>query len=377
MNRAFCLAAGLCLVFSGLLRSAAAEELSPVFAQYRGRVDKSVDKGLAWLAKQQISTERAKQLGEPNLAGSMAQKKLGLTGIHGLAVMAFLAKGHTPGLGPYGHVINKGIDYTLGQQHANGLLVSKSKQGQHGGQMYSHCISTLMLCEVSGMVDPARQKKINQVLPRALGLILKAQQIKKDRRNAGGWRYSPTAVDSDMSLTGWAVLSLRAARMNGAAVPDGNVNNAINYILRCRDAKSGGFGYQPKSGAKLGLTGAGVLCLALLGQHDHAAIEPAGKYLLSHTPAKFSGGMSGYYDIYYASQAAFQIGGKVWAGFAPKMYEGLLSAQQTSGEWPPADGVCGSSYTTAMAILAMTPPYHQLPIYQRDDVIEEDLARKK
>ena len=378
MNRAFCLAAGLCLSFPGFLPPAAAKDLAPVFAKYRVRVEKSIDKGLAWLAKQQVSAKKAKQLGKPGLAGSMAQRKLGNTGIHGLAVMAFLAKGHTPGLGPYGKVINKGIDYTLNQQHANGLLVSKSGIGQTHGQMYSHCISTLMLCEVSGMVDPARQKKINQVLPKAIGLILRAQQVKKDSRNAGGWRYAPTSQDSDMSLTGWAVLSLRAARMNGAAVPDANVNDAIKYILKCRHVPTGGFGYHPKTGSKLGLTGSAVLCLTLLGQHDHPAIEPAGKFLLSHKPARFAGGMAGYYDIYYASQATFQIGGKVWAGFAPWMYESLLSVQQTGGEWPPADGTCGSSYTTALAILAMTPPYRQLPIYQRDGVIDQnDPVRKK
>lgn len=371
------------LLLPGFSRSAAAADLSPVFAKYRAQVERSVDKGLAWLAKQQISSEKAKQLNQPFLAGSMAQRKLGNTGIHSLAVMAFLAKGHTPGLGPYGTVINKGIDYLLTQQHANGLLVSKASLGQTHGQMYSHCISTLMLCEVSGMVDPARQKGIDEVLPKAIGLILKAQQVPKVPRNAGGWRYTPTSRDSDLSLTGWAVLSLRAARMNGAAVPDENINNAIQYIVKCRHAPTGGFGYQPngngrlRSQPKLGLTGAAVLCLTLLGQHDHPSIEPAGKFLISRKPTRFSSGMTGYYDIYYASQATFQFGGEVWAEFAPWMYENLLSVQQPGGEWPPCDSTCGSSYSTALAILAMTPPYRQLPIYQRDDLIPDDLPPKK
>ena len=368
-----CLFVTMCIagLLMGIVPTAEADDVAPVFAKYRVRVQKSVDRGLAWLAKQQFTEEKAQQLGMPILVGSLAQQKPGNTGVHGLAVMTFLAKGHTPGQGPYGDVLNRAIDFTLNQQAENGLLICKNDIGRTHGHVYSHSISTLMPAEVSGMVDPKRQQHIDIVLSKAIALILKAQQVEKPPEHAGGWRYEPTSKDSDMSLTGWAVLSLRAARMNGAPVPDANIKNAINYILKCRHPATGGFGYTPNAGPNLGLTGAGVLCLTLLGQQDHEAIQPAGNHILKLKPASFSGGMNGYYDTYYASQATYQLGGKYWQEFAPWMYDNLLKIQQPDGKWPPADGTCGSTYSTAMAILAMTPPYRQLPIYQRDELPEQ------
>ena len=46
----------------------------------------------------------------------------------------------------------------------------------------------------------------------------------------------------------------------------------------------------------------------------------------------------------------------------------LLENQQADGSWPPEgnrDGYFGSAYTTALVILALSPPYQLLPIYQR------------
>jgi hypothetical protein len=47
----------------------------------------------------------------------------------------------------------------------------------------------------------------------------------------------------------------------------------------------------------------------------------------------------------------------------------LLECQQPSGEWPPepygSDRIFGNSYTTAMAVLSLTPPLQLLPVYQR------------
>jgi hypothetical protein len=98
--------------------------------------------------------------------------------------------------------------------------------GQNG-RMYSHNIATLMLSEVSGMVDPERQARIDVVLPRALRIILAAQDVPKGESHAGGWRYKPTSGDSDISLAGWALASLRSSRNNGAPVPKESIEKAV------------------------------------------------------------------------------------------------------------------------------------------------------
>jgi hypothetical protein len=46
----------------------------------------------------------------------------------------------------------------------------------------------------------------------------------------------------------------------------------------------------------------------------------------------------------------------------------LVEHQEADGSWPPEgnrDGMFGDSYTTALVVLSLTPPYQLLPIYQR------------
>ena len=73
-------------------------------------------------------------------------------------------------------------------------------------------ISTLMLAEIVGMAsDPALAERAHSALGRAVDVIIKAQEVKKGIDHAGGWRYQPNSNDSDISVTGWQVMALRAA----------------------------------------------------------------------------------------------------------------------------------------------------------------------
>ena len=77
------------------------------------------------------------------------------------------------------------------------------------------------------MVDPERQKKIGESLPKAVALILRAQAVNKSDRHKGGWRYHPNSKDSDTSCSGWALMALRSAKLNGAPVPDQAIESAL------------------------------------------------------------------------------------------------------------------------------------------------------
>ena len=113
------------LLTLSLLGGASADESAALRLKYQDRIDQSVDRGLAFLASRQISDVAAREMGQPHLAGSFQDSTVpGNTGITSLAVMAFLAKGHTPGSGPFGETINRGIDFVLRQQLDNGLLIS-------------------------------------------------------------------------------------------------------------------------------------------------------------------------------------------------------------------------------------------------------------
>ena len=156
-----------------------------VFSEWKSKVDPAVERGLQFLAESQ----------ERN--GSFPENYGTSTGIPSLVGMAFLSKGHMPTEGPYAANINRCIDYVLQHQQRSGLFVA----GHAGsGPMYAHNISTLFLSEVSGMVDPERQKRVKSSLARALQLILRAQRVPKSEKHQGGWRYHPQSRDSDTCL---------------------------------------------------------------------------------------------------------------------------------------------------------------------------------
>ena len=317
------------------------------------RVESSIDRALVYLASRQLKD------------GSFSCPRMpGNTAVTSLCVMSFLARGYTPGTGPYGRVIDKGIDYILSQQQKNGLIVCN--RGKSHGPMYSHGTSTLLLSEVSGMVSPRRQEKIDHVLSRALRLILSAQKVAKKGVHRGGWRYSPASRSSDISCSSWALMSLRSARNNGSAVPVEAIDMGVAYILALR-CKDGGFGYSSPKSPALARTGTALLCLELCGKHGHEATIAAGEWILKHMPKRFGGG-NFYYGLYYCSQGMFQLGGKYWKLWAPYMQTMMLKFQQKNGSWPTATGgaaKAGPCYSTAMSVLAMTVSYRQLPIYQR------------
>jgi len=323
--------------------------------QYESAMNKALD----WLAKQQKADGSWPTAYGPN------------TAVTSLAVMAFLAKGHVPGLGPYGQVIRRGVRFVLNSQRPNGLLVVKTSHGP----MYSHGISTLMLTQVLGQM-PTRQEEraVREALGKAIRLILQAQKVPKSPRDAGGWRYQHTSKDSDISVTGWCVMALRAAKNCGAQVPEEAIDAAIQYIQRCAGA-AGGFGYRPGGGPNQSRTGIGILCLEIAGGHllavsgkeHHDLAVRGGEWLLKHPYKQFNGGHF-YYGIYYCSQAAYQLGCKYWDTFYRPLAKMILANQKPDGSWPIERGSGkggGPVYATAMAVLALTVQEHVLPVYQR------------
>jgi hypothetical protein len=279
--------------------------------------------------------------------------------ITGLAVLAFLSAGNEPGEGPYGAVVEKGVRWVLKSQRADGLFGAGTYQ-----EMYHEGICTLMLSQVAGMTDPALGRQVRAGLEKGVALILKAQRSAGQHR--GGWRYRPEGWDGDLSVTGWQLLALRAAKNLGCDVPGGRIDEAVAYVLRCRDPQTGAFCYTPGMGASAACTGTGILCLEVCGKGRHRTSEAlqAGSLLLRQPPAV--NGPHGFYAAYYGSQAMFQLGKNYWRAYRPTLHKELLDAQQANGCWLGGNG-SGASYATAMAVLALTVEYRFLPIYQRGE----------
>src|SRR5207237_4785128 len=118
-------------------------------------------------------------------------------------------------------------------------------------------------CEAYGMVDDARRPKLQAAIAKAAKVILDAQKIPKGAHE-GGWRYTMTAADADISVTGWQLMALRGAANCGASVPKESLAKGVAYVRRLA-ANGGGFGYQNGGGANRARTGTGILSLELLG----------------------------------------------------------------------------------------------------------------
>lgn len=285
------------------------------------------------------------------------------TSITSLAVLAFLASGHLPDQpGPYRDAIGRGIAYVIDSQKPNGMLVSNTSHGP----LYCHGISTLMLAEVIGLSnDPALAERCRTALAKAVELLLKAQAVAKGPDHAGGWRYQPTSHDSDLSVTGWQLIALRAAKDAGCAVPAQAIDDAVAYVKRCA-AKQGGFAYQPGQGPNNPRTGTGILALEICGRHLTDEAVAGARYLAEHPPRWSSEYF--FYEVYYAPQALFQLGDEYFRPYYQKLVDILLQHQEKDGSWLSADGndrSAGRIYCTAMAALALAVESRYLPIYQR------------
>jgi prenyltransferase beta subunit len=374
--RSFCAAASIPPVNERAPASAPAVAAIPPLAAVLPaaewhRVENTVDRGLAWLATQQEAD------------GSFASLPQAQPAATSLAIMAFLSKGTQPGLGPYGQQLNRAIDFVVSCQMSDGLFSFMvpppfhDTRGPSHAAMYNHGISGLMLGEVYGQVSGTRSKNVRDAITRAL-LFSRAHQLQpRPALDKGGWRYLRlgNSPDADLSVTAWQIMFLRSARNSEFDVPASYVDEAMAFVGRCWDAGSGGFCYAANAygseGVARGVTGAGIVALAMAGQHETRMAQRAGDWLLANPFRGYGGTLGGHekfiYSTFYCSQAAAQLGGRYWQQIYPRISSVLVSAQSPDGSWPsdPQLTEFGNGLTTAFAILSLTPPYQILPVYQR------------
>jgi hypothetical protein len=340
------------------------------------RVEQSVDRGLQWLASQQAED------------GSFPSNPVGQPAVTSLAVMAFLSRGHLPGHGRYGQQLDRAIDYVLQQQSRRGYF-SLLQIGPDSGHLkppqtlvYNHCIAGLMLGEVYGMTSGQRSLRIEEALAKALVFSRSVQMRQKQHPDeAGGWRYAypdSPAANADLSVTGWALMFYRSARNAEFEVPKTYFDEGLDFVERCyaadpADQEEGTFRYRPLSvqanaRPTLANTGSAILALIVGGRHDSEMVQTGVEwYLAREYPAADKAGHF-YLATYYSSQAMAQVGGPTWNRVYPQIVEQLLKQQAANGAWPPGRGnetSFGATYSTSLAVLALTPPYQLLPIYQR------------
>lgn len=339
-------------------------------------LDRAVDHGLEFLAKQQQED------------GSFQTLEIGQPGVTSLCILAFVSRGHLPYQGPYGERIERAIEYVLSTQQADGLLCAPNvdpawqKNMPSHTAVYNHAISALMLSEVYGMTAN-QNERIRRTIRRAISYSLQYEKgFGKRPGDHGGFRYvrrHPRTSHSDVSVTAWQLMFFRSARNGEFDVPADRVQDAMNYIKRCFNQKSqlfvyGLYGSNPHRVPTRGVQGAAIVSLCMAGEHESEMARAAADWIRSQSFKRYNRITARkdryHYSAFYCSQAMFQLGGEYWAEFYPELMRTLVRNQAADGSWErerqaAGDARFGETYTSSLAVLALTPVYQLLPIYQR------------
>ncbi|MBY0233099.1 MAG: terpene cyclase/mutase family protein [Gemmataceae bacterium] len=354
--------AGLCLGFQGDGGPAAGDppdERVPDGSAAKGMIDERTDeairKSLAYLAS---NRHKDGSFGTGGYRGNVAVTALG--------GMAMMCGGHQPGRGTYGKVVLDALRFVLSQENVRGAgegYLYNPNASPHG-PMYGHGFATLFVSEAYGMVhEKALRDETRTKLHAAVKLIIRAQN------KEGGWRYTPTSTDADLSVAVCQIMALRSARNAGIFVPKPTVDKCTEYVKGCQEKSEGWFRYMKHGGGFGGTQGfartaAGVCALYAAGIYKGEEVEKGLKFLLRNKPGGrgFRPDLHYFYGHYYAVQAMWTAGGDYWKEWFPAIRDELLDRQDGDGSW--RDSICGH-YGTAMAAIILQVPNNYLPILQK------------
>jgi len=289
--------------------------------------------------------------------GTLETARIGATA---MGLLPFLGAGQTHQEGKYQEQVRRGLYFLV-----RSMTVEQGQLGklwEPGGNMYSHGLATITLCEAYGMTQDEDLMGPAQM---ALNYLMWAQYS-----TDGGWRYSadPAIERGDTSVVGWALMGLKSGDMAYLTVSEESFRGA-SYFLDSVQANGGTtYGYtDPGGSASSATTAIGLLCRMYLGwDRDNKALQQGVKALGEHGPAE-----TNLYYNYYATQVLRHYGGDIWEKWNEQMREHLIVTQSKrghpAGSWHLPGGHAGSGgrhYCTSMATMILEVYYRHLPIFR-------------
>lgn len=332
-------------------------------------------------------------------------------GLTSLALLAFLGAGfshdsklyfHDPARGNQkvvvGPVVKRGLQWLVDHQNPDGSF------GKDRPFQYNQALAAMALAEAFGLTQARYWRDPAQ---RAATYLAKAQRPSPTGKGLWGWRYlarqdvermhlgdslderfAKELYDADTSVTAWAVMALKSAKLAGLDVPDEHLEGALAFA-QWVSTPDGLAGYLDPKGAGLKVSGpddhfvyhastmsALSMCIRTFAAHDvdDPYLEAAAKRLLQDLPAVSSDRLSvDYYSWYYGSLALYQFDGpdaprpkgKYWAPWNKAMQKAVLDLQEQGrgcgeGGWLVPDRWChsgGPIYATALNVLTLEVYY--------------------
>lgn len=271
----------------------------------------------------------------------------------GYVLLAFMAAGNLPEQGEYGKEVYAGMQFLVDSIQADGIY-----RGVDGGKyMYNHGIATIALAELYG---ETRNADLRAKLQRAIDLIVGTQSTQGP--HTGGWRYHPRPEDADISVTVLQVVALRSARNAGIAVPQETISRAIEYVKRCFDPGTGGFGYQPRGSPGFARTAAAIYSLQVCGLYEDPLVKAGVNFIFGNCAPDEA---HWTYGCNYAGPALYMVGGESWRRWYGMQKNHLLGTVKRDGTLCWWDGEVGPVYCTAAYTTILSMPWHAIPLYQR------------
>ncbi len=337
----------------------------------------AVDRALKWLASLQGNNESWSFVHTGSRPKDKYLNPGELQNAHNaataLALLPFLGAGHGPKQGEYRSEVNKGLTF---------LKKRMARAAQFGGvatlyepdagQMPSHALGTIALCEAWSLGADTNTRKAAQV---AVDVILNTQNPD------GGWSSKPSPPEpspglSGMDPTGWNLVALKTAQWAGLKVPDKTLQEAGRFIAGLRSADQTGY-RRSVNIVKQDPTATAVAMLAQmhLGRpRDDNELVGYVAELGKTGPVAAKGQSAGgrLYLNYFNASVMRESGDPAWQSFNVTLRDHLLGTQQTDGdlagswilagaEWSTTNG--GRLFCTAVAALILEVYYRHPPLY--------------
>ena len=293
------------------------------------------------------------------------------TGATAMALLPFLGAGQTHTQGKYKTVVKNGLYFLTSQmKRTNRGGIECGDLAQGGGAMYSHGLSSIVLCEAYAMTH---DKALMVPAQLSLNHIMYAQDPV-----GGGWRYAPRQA-GDTSVVGWQLMALKSGHMAYLKVDPNTITGAVKFLDTVGMDSGAYYGYTDP-GRGQATTAIGLLCRMYLGwKKDNPALQRGVEYLSTTGPSK--GNM--YYN-YYATQVLRQNEGEQWEKWNKVMRDQLVDSQDKNGHqtgsWIMKGGDHGTEsggrvYCTSMATMILEVYYRHMPIYGKQ-AAEDDFPLK-
>lgn len=287
-------------------------------------------------------------------------------GITGLCMLAFSGAGYSNTQGKYEQVLEKAKAWLISIQNNDGALDSARLVS-----MYNHAIATLALAD---LYTVSKDDSILQPLRQAIKYLLSQQNAN------GGWTYTPQYngsiyTRSDLSISGWCVLALTAAKQCGINIPTDALDKLNSLFSSFMKNGQAIYADEPPGTDRTGsaMTAVSALCRRLLGESAKSYAHKNQVNYFSKNLPDFNQ-LEGVYYWYYASINLYVDRDeypKEWETWNLTMRREVMRSQELEGSrrgsFMPADFYAthggGRLYSTAMSILCLEVYYRISPSY--------------